>query len=427
MNPVERLLGAVINPVVDAVDVDGVVAKVDVDRLVNEVDLNAVLEKLDLDALLTTVDLDALIGRIDLNALIGKIDLDALIDKIDLNALIGRIDVNRLIAKVDLNALLDQIDLNKLLAKVDLDRLLAELDLDALLEKVDLDALLEKVDLNTLLAKVDLDPLLQQVDVAGLAKRAGIDDIVADATRGTASRLLALARRQVVALDLIATGIVARLTRRPRPEAPTSASPTGLLAGAVSRLLAYFVDMAVITTTFGVVVSVATYLVQLVSGGRLQLNEGSWGWPWLVGYAVFWFLYWVIGLTIAGSSLGKALLGIKVRSIDGDDLRGRQALVRTLVYPFSFVLGLGLLPIVFARSHRALHDRAARTEVRYDWGDTAGAERTPLAAWLRKRSPSEWRLDEPPVPARTVAAARPAHAPAPADSNGQRHEAPVLR
>ena len=43
MNPVERLLGAVINPVVDAVDVDGVVSKVDIDRLISEVDLDALM------------------------------------------------------------------------------------------------------------------------------------------------------------------------------------------------------------------------------------------------------------------------------------------------------------------------------------------------------------------------------------------------
>ena len=47
--------------------------------------------------------------------------------------------------------------------------------------------------------------------------------------------------------------------------------------------------------------------------------------------------------------------------MDGTPLKGRQALVRVLVYPFSFILGLGLIPIVTAKSHRALHDKAAGT------------------------------------------------------------------
>ncbi len=56
--------------------------------------------------------------------------------------------------------------------------------------------------------------------------------------------------------------------------------------------------------------------------------------------------------------------------------------MRVLVYPFSFILGLGLIPIVTARSHRALHDKAAHTLVLYDWGD-GDIERSPLTRWLR--------------------------------------------
>ena len=148
MNPVERLLGAVINPVVDAVDVDGMVSKVDVDRLVSEVDLDALLEKVDLDALL------------------ARIDVDALLDRIDVDELLARIDVNKLT------------------------------------DRMDVQALIERLDMQSMIDKVDLDAVLANVDVAAIAQRAGIDQIVSDATRGVSTRVLAMARRQIVGLEM---------------------------------------------------------------------------------------------------------------------------------------------------------------------------------------------------------------------------------
>jgi uncharacterized RDD family membrane protein YckC len=340
VNPVERLLGAVINPVVDAVDVDGVVSKVDVDRLVNEVDLDALLEKVDLDALLARIDVDALLDRIDVDELLGRIDVNKLTDRMDVQALVERLDVQ---AVVD---------------------------------------------------KVDLDAVLANVDVAAIAQRAGIDQIVSDATRGVTARVLAMARRQIVGLDLIVSSIWARLVRRPRPQPPTGMSATGAVAGPVSRLLAYFVDIAVLSVTFSAFTAMVAYLVQLFLGDKVDSSASNtrWGIAIAAGYLLFAFVYWLVGLTIAGSSLGKALLGLRVLNLDGRPLKGRQAFVRVIVYPFSFILGLGLIPIVTAKSHRALHDKVARTTVRYDWGDTDHAARSPLARWLRGKSAGDWVL-----------------------------------
>jgi uncharacterized RDD family membrane protein YckC len=342
VNPVERLLGAVINPVVEAVDVDGVVSKVDVDRLVNEVDLDALLEKVDLDALLGRIDVDALLDRIDVDELLARIDVNKLTDRMDVEALIGRLDVQSVIDKVD------------------------------------------------------LDAVLADVDVAAIVQRAGIDQIVADATRGVSTRVLAMARRQIVGLDLIVSGIWARLVRRPRPQPPAGLSATGAVAGPVSRLLAYFVDIAVLSVSFAAVTAVVAYLVQLFIGDKVDSTASNTRWGVVVGtsYLLLAFTYWLVGLTIAGSSIGKALLGLRVLSLDGKPLKGRQAFVRVVIYPFSFILGLGLMPIVTAKSHRALHDKVARTTVRYDWGDDPRATRSPLTRWLRGKSAGEWVLAE---------------------------------
>ena len=362
MNPVERLLGAVINPVVDAVDVDGMVSKVDVDRLVSEVDLDALLEKVDLDALL------------------ARIDVDALLDRIDVDELLARIDVNKLT------------------------------------DRMDVQALIERLDMQSMIDKVDLDAVLANVDVAAIAQRAGIDQIVSDATRGVSTRVLAMARRQIVGLDLIVSGIWAKLVRRPRPQPPTGTSATGAVAGPVSRLLAYFVDIAVLSVSFAAVTAMVAYLVQLFVGNKVDSSTSNtrWGLAIATGYLLYAFVYWLVGLTIAGSSIGKALLGLRVLNLDGKPLKGRQALVRVIVYPFSFILGLGLMPIVTAKSHRALHDKAARTTVRYDWGDGDPVARSPITRWMRGKSAGDWVLAEEeatPVDGSKVEATAPAPAP----------------
>jgi len=379
VNAVERLLGAVTNPVVEAVDVDGVVSKVDVDRLVGEVDLDALLEKVDLDALL------------------ARIDVDALLDRIDVDELLARIDVNKLT------------------------------------DRMDVQALVERLDVQSLVDKVDLDAVLADVDVAALAQRAGIDQIVSDATRGVSARVLAMARRQIVGLDLIVSGIWAKVARRPRPQPPAGTSATGEVAGPVSRLLAYFVDIAVLSVSFAAFTAMVSYLVQLFLGDKVDTSSSNarWGVAFATGYLLFAFTYYLVGLTIAGSSIGKALLGLRVLNLDGRPLKGRQALVRVIAYPFSFILGLGLIPIVTARSHRALHDKVARTTVRYDWGDSDHAARSPLTRWLRGKSAGSWVVAEEgraaAVAAIQVAAAVPAKGAVPKATGSATRTTPTKR
>jgi hypothetical protein len=53
---------------------------------------------------------------------------------------------------------------------------------------------------------------------------------------------------------------------------------------------------------------------------------------------------------------------------DGTDASWRQAVVRTLALPLSFLLlGLGFLGIVLGDKRRALHDVIAGTAVIYSW------------------------------------------------------------
>ena len=94
-------------------------------------------------------------------------------------------------------------------------------------------------------------------------------------------------------------------------------------------------------------------------------------------------------VNIGGKTFGMALLGLRVVRRDGGMAGPRRAVVRTLVFPLSFLLcGLGFTGILLGNQRRALHDLIARTAVVYAWdARTAhlrflagtGAGRRPLA------------------------------------------------
>ena len=69
-----------------------------------------------------------------------------------------------------------------------------------------------------------------------------------------------------------------------------------------------------------------------------------------------------------------ALLGIRVIRADGTVLPPKQGVLRSLVFPLSFLLfGLGFIGILVQHEHRALHDLIAGSAVVYS-GDARAAQ-----------------------------------------------------
>jgi uncharacterized RDD family membrane protein YckC len=366
-NPIDRVLGVIVPRAVNAVDIDEVVGQVDIDHLVSEVDIDKIVKR---------VDLDAVLARIDVNGIIARVDLDAVLQRIDLDALIGRLDLNALVARLDVDALVGRMDVGAIIAKV---------DLNALVQQIDLNAVIGQVDLDAVLAKVDLDAVVGRMDMPALMRQAKIDEIVSQASRGMTARLLDVVRRQLAAVDLVLIGVVNRVFRRHLeiPELTRAGTLSGRIAGGVSRFVAYLIDVATIMLIYTVAVGVCLALVDLFTGKQVDVShKGGW---WLLGFAVFAFLYYFVGLTITGRSIGKGLVGLRVVRKDSAPLSPRRAAVRTIVYPFSFILGLGLIPIVTGKRRRALHDAAAGSIVVYDWGDRPAELPAPVTAWLRQR------------------------------------------
>jgi uncharacterized RDD family membrane protein YckC len=276
---------------------------------------------------------------------------------------------------------------------VDPDLVLDHIDVNALLDRIDVNRLMARIDVEALLARIDPNVLLRDVDVEALVRRSGIPEVVADTTREMAGSTLNLARRQVAGLDYVVSRALLRVLRRAPADAgvpdrlgtaevgPERRVVTGLFAGSVARAAAYLIDVVLTTTLFTAGLAGLDYLTAALLGTGIVDAAPTWAYTAaLVGWA---FLYQFVSLVIAGRTPGKGIVGLRVVLDDGSPIGQRAAFVRTLTYPLSFaLLGLGLLPILVGRRHRALHDMLAGTAVVYDFGDRPAELPSPLSRFL---------------------------------------------
>ena len=341
------------------------------------------------------------VHAVDPDAVIAEVDIEAIVDRIDPDRLLARIDPNALLARVDPNELLARVDVDTFLEQVDVDRLLDQVDPDRLLDRVDPDRLLDRVDVDRLVQRIDVEALLADVDLEALVRRSGVPDLVAESTNQLAGRGLDLARRQLVALDVIIDRFVDRLLRRSREDQPAGPpelihgerrtgdpsrmAVTGFYTGPVTRLVSWGLDTAAIIFSFTLGVAGLDYLARVFLGLSIQTEGTS---PLALAAIIAWaFLYTFGSHAVAGRSPGKGLVGIRVVSREGGTLTVREALVRTLVLPFSLLfLGIGLLMILVQKEQRGLHDLVGRTAVVYDWGDRAAELPGPLSAFLERNA-----------------------------------------
>ena len=86
--------------------------------------------------------------------------------------------------------------------------------------------------------------------------------------------------------------------------------------------------------------------------------------PSLAFVAVAGFVYATVSHTLAGATLGKRLVGIRVVGSDGRPPGPARSAVRSALMVLSVTLaGAGLLPALISPSRRALHDLLAGTRV----------------------------------------------------------------
>lgn len=165
---------------------------------------------------------------------------------------------------------------------------------------------------------------------------------------------------------------------------PVRQDVSGNYAGGVTRLLAHWVDISVAGFLFVVGSAAIEYVFKTVAGVDTVLPEAG---AWYAAAAGVWlFLYWWASIAIAGKTIGKALLGLRVLTSEGENLSGSRAALRALALPLSYLLfGLGFLGILVGRERKALHDVIAGSAVVYDWGPRTAQMPTPISAYLERR------------------------------------------
>jgi len=153
----------------------------------------------------------------------------------------------------------------------------------------------------------------------------------------------------------------------------------GHYAGAVSRLVAFAADVGASWGLFTLGAAALTFTIQLVSGAKFTLS--NYQIASLIAAVVWEFVYFAYQWTLSGKTIGMALLGIRVVKTEGGPIGARQAVIRTLTLPLSFLaLGLGFLGILTNRDRHAWHDRLAGTAVVYSWDARAARLR-----WLARQ------------------------------------------
>ena len=163
----------------------------------------------------------------------------------------------------------------------------------------------------------------------------------------------------------------------------TSAEPVegrqGHYAGAVTRLVAFATDVGASWGLFTVGAAALAFSIQLVTGRKFSLT--NYQVVSIIAVVIWEFIYFAYQWSLAGKTIGMALLGIQVVKTDGSSIGPRQAVIRTMTLPLSFlVFGLGFIGILFNRDRHALHDRLAGTVVVYSWDARAARLR-----WLAKQ------------------------------------------
>jgi uncharacterized RDD family membrane protein YckC len=169
------------------------------------------------------------------------------------------------------------------------------------------------------------------------------------------------------------------MTSLPVPSVEMTVGRQGHYAGGISRLLAFGADIGAAWGLFSAGVALFSLASELVTGKSVTITHHQ---IVAVVLLVLWaFVYFSYPWAVSGKSIGMAIFGLRVVTVEGAPISARQAVLRTLSLPLSIlVLGLGFVGIFYQRERRAMHDLMVGTAVVYAWDARAARLR-----WMARR------------------------------------------
>lgn len=144
----------------------------------------------------------------------------------------------------------------------------------------------------------------------------------------------------------------------------------GQYAGFVTRFVAFLIDSLVLFGIYSLSAVIALAIGSFFQQDLFALAREETFVGVLVSavVALFPMVYYTFFWALIGQTPGKALMGIRIYTLDGQKLSLRRAFVRYLSYWLSaMLLFAGFLLVLVDNRRQTLHDKIAKTVVVYAW------------------------------------------------------------
>jgi uncharacterized RDD family membrane protein YckC len=182
------------------------------------------------------------------------------------------------------------------------------------------------------------------------------------------------------------------VTTVPIPSPERTVVRQGNYAGAVSRLVAFAIDIIVAWVVYALANLAVEAFLKLITGHPWNLFSSHRILDFCI-LAAWGFFYFTYQWAVSGRTLGMATFGLQVVTAEGRPISHRQAVLRTVGLGLTLLtLGIGFLGIVYQRERRALDDFVAGTAVVYEWDARAARLR-----WLAHKDGRRRKSTESPA------------------------------
>lgn len=158
----------------------------------------------------------------------------------------------------------------------------------------------------------------------------------------------------------------------------------GRYAGFVTRMMAFVIDLLIVTALLAILVEVLQLVSDALPLGRA--TETLLKLMMIAAAFVVQYTYYVGFWMLAGQTPGKRIMGLRVVRTDGKRLTLLAASIRWVAYWLSAILFLGFLWVIIDNRRQAWHDKLAGTMVVYAWPEEglAGSAAMPVLDAMRK-------------------------------------------